>query len=97
MLPGISIPVFSQLCWLTPARCVEPVCPATCDRDQFPPTNAFALPPAPFAKFLERENIIDRFQRSPPRPIPCAYTPTAKPCTHSREEEHLGRRIDILA
>src|SRR5262245_14014369 len=97
MLPPISISVLPPPCWLTPARSVEPVCPATCDCDQFPPTNAFALPPMPFAKFLERENIIDRFQKAPPRPIPGTYTLAAKATPHPRDEESLGRRIDVLA
>jgi len=97
MLPPISIHAPFTPFWAAPARCVEPVCPATCDCDQFPPTNAFALPPAPFAKFLERENIIDRFQKCPPGPIPCAYGPKAKPCPHSSDESQLGRRIDVLA
>jgi hypothetical protein len=51
----------------------------------------------PFAKFLERENIIDRFQKTPPRPIPGTYSPAAKPCPRTQDQEWLGRRIDVLA
>jgi hypothetical protein len=98
MLGSISIPAPLASCWAAQARHVEPVCPAACDCDQFPATNPFALPPAPFAKFLERENIIDRFQKSPPRPIPCTYGPDARRCEpHRADAPDLGRVIDVLA
>ncbi|MBC7771505.1 MAG: hypothetical protein H7210_03305 [Pyrinomonadaceae bacterium] len=44
---------------------IEPVGACTCNCEDFPPINAFALPPMPFSKFLERENIINRFQQAP--------------------------------
>ena len=74
-----------------PPRVVEPVCETTCNCEDLPPINAFALPPMPFAKFLERENIIDRFQKTPQRSELFSYGPK-KP-----KAEVLGTMIDVQA
>jgi hypothetical protein len=51
----------------------------------------------PFAKFLERENIIDRFQKTPPSPMPQAFGPLRPACGNPTDDPHLGRHIDVLA
>jgi hypothetical protein len=90
---AIPTPIFRA----TPARVVEPVCEPTCNCDEFPPTNPFALPPMPFSKFLERENDIDTFQRRPAPPFPLIYSPPC-PVRPSHADEHaLGRNLDVLA
>ena len=79
------------------ARVVEPVCESSCNCEEFPPTNPFALPPMPFAKFLERENIIDSFQKRPAPPFPLIYGPPRPACPPLQDERALGRRLDVLA
>jgi hypothetical protein len=97
VLPISILAVHQPILRPAPARAVEPVCESTCNCEGFPPTNAFALPPPPFAKFLEHQNIIDRFQRDVPQAMWHTYTAQAsqRPCRH--EEQDLGRMIDRLA
>jgi hypothetical protein len=71
-----------------PDRAVEPVC--GCED-----TNPFAMPPMPFAKFLERENVIATFQQRPEPPFPLIYGPT--PLPPPKGDSNLGRHIDVLA
>jgi hypothetical protein len=73
----------------TPDRAVEPVC--GCED-----TNPFAMPPMPFAKFLERENFIATFQQRPAPPFPLIYGPT-HPTPALKDDSNLGRHIDLLA
>ena len=77
------------------ARVVEPVCEAS-NRNE-PPTNPFALPPMPFAKFLERENAIDTFQRRPSPPFPLIYGPTTQTQRQATQEQYFGQRVDRFA
>ena len=87
---------FAAYLQATPQRVVEPVCESTCNCDEFPPINPFALPPMPFAQFLERENVIATFQQRPAPPFPLIYGPT-RPAPAQEDSSNLGRHIDLLA
>jgi hypothetical protein len=65
-------------------RHVEPVCKTSCDCEEFPPVNPFAMPPPPFSKFLERQNAIDRYVSAG------IYGPKS-PCPPA------GRLVDVYA
>jgi hypothetical protein len=51
----------------------------------------------PFAKFLERENAIDTFQRRPSPPFPLIYGPTTQTQRQATQEQYFGQRVDRFA